>query len=134
MALDLKAIRTRLEDMRQDYQAQIEDLTVGEDQVLPSDPGHDGSMSDDYADDADPMFQAENNLAQVANLRDLLDLVNGALARLDDGSYGKCLACGKPIDERRLEALPYAQYCLEDQQKHETNVGMPEVAPGTPPI
>jgi RNA polymerase-binding transcription factor DksA len=35
-----------------------------------------------------------------------------ALARLDEGTYGACSKCGKPIDERRLQALPTATTCL----------------------
>jgi hypothetical protein len=41
----------------------------------------------------------------------LLDEVEAALTRLDDGSYGTCRSCGGPIDDRRLAALPIAQTC-----------------------
>lgn len=40
-----------------------------------------------------------------------------ALKKLDEGTYGLCEACGKPIAEPRLEALPAARYCIEDQAK-----------------
>lgn len=40
-----------------------------------------------------------------------------ALVRLDEGRYGRCEECGKEIHEERLEALPFARYCLEDQSK-----------------
>jgi DnaK suppressor protein len=36
--------------------------------------------------------------------------IDQALLRIKEGSYGKCARCGKPIDERRLEALPTARY------------------------
>ncbi len=36
--------------------------------------------------------------------------IDQALLRIDEGSYGVCVRCGKPIDERRLEALPTARY------------------------
>lgn len=42
---------------------------------------------------------------------------DAALQRLDAGRYGLCEECGKPISEERLEALPSARYCLEDQSK-----------------
>jgi RNA polymerase-binding transcription factor DksA len=42
-----------------------------------------------------------------------------ALARLDDGTYGTCVDCGKPIDEERLSFRPEAARCLEDQQAFE---------------
>jgi DnaK suppressor protein len=118
--IDLDAMRQRLERLREEYQAQIQALTVGEDQVQPSDPQHDGSVSDDPADDADAMADAERNLSLADNARQQLELVNEAMARIDNGTYGICPDCGKPIDPKRLNAIPYAVYCLQDQIKHET--------------
>ena len=40
--------------------------------------------------------------------------VRRALAKLDEGSYGRCDVCGRPIPEGRLEALPWATLCVED--------------------
>lgn len=45
--------------------------------------------------------------------------VREALERIDNGSYGTCIDCGRPIQPARLEAVPWALYCLEDQQKHD---------------
>lgn len=45
--------------------------------------------------------------------------VQDALRRIANGSYGKCIACGRSIEPRRLEAVPWAPYCLEDQRKHD---------------
>lgn len=42
-----------------------------------------------------------------------------ALARMDAGEYGLCEDCGAPIAQRRLEALPWAEYCLTCQENHE---------------
>jgi len=47
---------------------------------------------------------------------ELLCLVYEALLRLDEGSYGLCLECGKEIAERRLNALPWAALCLTCQE------------------
>ncbi len=117
--IDIAAMRTRLEQLRQEYQAQIDDMLTGEEVVVASDPGHDGDISDDEADDADALFDAERDLALVENARNQIELVDGALARIEAGTYGICMECGKQIDLLRLEAVPYAQYCLEDQIKHE---------------
>ena len=43
--------------------------------------------------------------------------IEAALQRLDAGKYGLCEGCGQPISEARLEALPAARYCVEDQAK-----------------
>jgi DnaK suppressor protein len=48
-----------------------------------------------------------------------LEKVEAALHRIEDGSYGKCVACGRPIGSARLEAVPWAEYCLEDQEKRD---------------
>jgi DnaK suppressor protein len=57
-----------------------------------------------------------------ADFQELED-VRAALTRMDDGEFGKCLDCGKPIPEGRLEAIPWAQYCVEDQQRHDDALG-----------
>ena len=45
--------------------------------------------------------------------------VQDALHRIEDGAYGKCIACGRQIEAARLEAIPWAPYCLEDQEKQD---------------
>ena len=45
--------------------------------------------------------------------------VRQALERLDEGTYGMCIDCGRPIEPARLQAVPWAAYCLADQEKHE---------------
>lgn len=47
--------------------------------------------------------------------------VQSALKRLDGGTYGLCEACAQPISEARLEAMPAARYCIEDQAKLSRN-------------
>ena len=49
--------------------------------------------------------------------------VEDALRRIEEGSYGKCVICGKPIEPARLEAIPWTPYCLADQQKLEKAKG-----------
>jgi DnaK suppressor protein len=45
--------------------------------------------------------------------------VREALQRVQDGSFGKCIECGCPIEAPRLEAIPWTPYCHEDQEKHD---------------
>ncbi|MBV8833615.1 MAG: TraR/DksA family transcriptional regulator [Acidobacteriaceae bacterium] len=57
---------------------------------------------------------------QVGSIEsDMLEQVRAALQRMDDGTYGKCIDCGRPIGETRLDAIPWTPYCLEDQDKHD---------------
>lgn len=51
--------------------------------------------------------------------RKLINKIDQALARIDDGSYGFCEATGEPISLRRLEARPIATLTLEAQERHE---------------
>jgi RNA polymerase-binding protein DksA len=49
----------------------------------------------------------------------LVQAIDEALARIDDGTYGICAVCGKPIPEERLDAIPYATLCVEDKRAQE---------------
>jgi DnaK suppressor protein len=48
-----------------------------------------------------------------------LTQVRDALRRIDEGTYGKCIDCGRDIEPARLEAVPWTPYCLQDQEKHD---------------
>jgi DnaK suppressor protein len=50
--------------------------------------------------------------------------IDQALLRMDEGTYGECARCGKPIDERRLEALPTARYDAACQTEIEASQGL----------
>lgn len=57
-----------------------------------------------------------------------LGLVQDALKRIQKGTYGKCVECGEPIPVARLEAVPWAPYCLKDQAVHDEAMGMTKPA------
>ncbi|MDP2211996.1 MAG: TraR/DksA C4-type zinc finger protein [Candidatus Aquicultor sp.] len=71
------------------------------------------------ADSATSTFARESDLSLSINSRDMLSRVDGALSRIEDGSFGICSVCGRPIERERLEALPYADLCMEDKIKEE---------------
>jgi len=78
------------------------------------------SSSDQHmADVGTETFDREKDLSILEQVEAELADVEHALRRLDDGSYGTCEACGKVIDDARLEALPAARFCLDDQSKAE---------------
>ncbi len=64
---------------------------------------------------ATQVFEQERELAMRERASLHLEVVDGALSRLDDGTYGTCLRCGRPIAAERLEALPWAAHCIECQ-------------------
>ncbi len=61
--------------------------------------------------------ETERNLALIDQLEQTREHVKGALVRLDDGTYGNCVTCGKPIPAERLEALPFAEQCVSCKSK-----------------
>ena len=71
----------------------------------------------DSTDDATSAQGASESLQEEELESGTLVQVEDALRRIEDGSYGKCRACGRPIEPARLEAVPWAAYCLEDQAK-----------------
>ena len=64
---------------------------------------------------ATQVFEQQRDLALRDRSSQQLDLVDAALARLDDGTFGTCLRCGKPIAPARIEALPWAAHCIDCQ-------------------
>ncbi len=65
---------------------------------------------------ASQVFEQQRDLALRDRSTAQLALVEAALARLDDGSFGACIRCGKPIAAARLEALPWAATCIDCQR------------------
>lgn len=54
--------------------------------------------------------------------RTVLMQIDRALSKLAEGSYGKCEDCGCSISPKRLEARPFAAFCIECQEEHEAGV------------
>ena len=70
----------------------------------------------------------ESLFERTSQQRIVLRMVEAALARISDGSFGVCTSCGDDISGRRLEALPWTQYCLrcqeilEDEERRNSSV------------
>jgi len=80
--------------------------------------GYSFHMADVASDDYDRDF----SLDRATEDQKLLYLVDEALKRVEDGTYGICNICGKPIPKKRLKAMPYAEaciHCLENKQNSE---------------
>ena len=118
---DVAAVRQRLEAERFRVRQEIYRQTQGDEVVLPTDPLLDtGGMSTDPADDADALADNERTQMLISNAQAMLGQIDAALQRLDTGGYGICTNCGKPIDPRRLEALPYVTLCIGCQAAAES--------------
>ena len=65
---------------------------------------------------ATQVFEQQRDLALRDRAIQQLELVDAALARIDAGTFGNCTRCGKPIAAERLEALPWAAFCIDCQR------------------
>jgi DnaK suppressor protein len=67
----------------------------------------------DIADKASSSYTKEFLFSLSDSERLLVQQIEQALARIDDGNYGLCTNCGNPIPEKRLDAVPWTPYCVD---------------------
>src|ERR687893_3124874 len=79
----------------------------------------DAEATQDPADMAANAYTKELLISMSANDRKLLELIDEALVRVESGEYGECVNCGEPVLEKRLDAVPWARYCLKCQDLQE---------------
>jgi DnaK suppressor protein len=70
------------------------------------------SFDEGFADSGQVTAERGEVEALVGTLRDTLNDIDAALAKFDQGTYGRCVGCGGPIAEARLEAMPAARTCI----------------------
>lgn len=70
-------------------------------------------LDPDFAEQATGMEASETNEALEGASRAEMAQIRAALGRIEDGSYGVCVTCGEDIAAARLEALPFAQQCID---------------------
>jgi RNA polymerase-binding transcription factor DksA len=73
------------------------------------------------ADVASETFEREKDFSILEQVEAELADVERALRRVDEGTYGKCEACGAEIGDDRLEAMPAARFCITHQAQAETD-------------
>ncbi|HWF16063.1 MAG TPA: TraR/DksA C4-type zinc finger protein [Acidimicrobiales bacterium] len=82
-----------------------------------ADQGSGLSYDSNFADSSQVTAERGEAERLATELRETLDDVEAALVRLQDGTYGLCEVCGKPIGAARLEAMPAARLCIVDAAK-----------------
>ncbi len=96
--------RAILERERASLERQLAELGHGESGGLNYDPN--------FADTSQVTAERGEAEALAGELKEALAEVEAALARLDNGTYGRCARCGQQISPARLEAMPAAQLCI----------------------
>jgi DnaK suppressor protein len=106
-----KRLETRQQELRRTVSRTEQDgRTVDED------------SAQDIADRAASSYTKEFLFHQSNTDRQLLQMVESALERLRQGSFGECISCGKEINAKRLEAVPWTRHCIECQEKLEQGI------------
>lgn len=103
--------RDRISQLMRDREA--EGLGEGEAEGMSELSSHDQHQ----ADLGTETFEREKDFSLLEQLEAELNDLDHALRKLDQGTYGKCEACGKDIPSERLETLPGARLCVEDQAR-----------------
>lgn len=104
--MDTKQIATRLNELKAELEARVQRThkhTYQKDQPV-------------SAKFDEQVVETENDslvMALEAEGKEELALIDKALHRIEAGTYGQCQRCGEAIDEARLQALPYAAYCID---------------------
>src|ERR1700737_1484388 len=102
-----KRLRDELSEM-EEHQVKTEEKPVA-----------DAANEDDLVDVATEAFEREKELALESSVQGMLEMVEEALKKVRDGTYGICDGCAKPIDGNRLRAIPYARLCIKCKEQEE---------------
>jgi DnaK suppressor protein len=116
---ELDDLKARLVAERKDLEAQYTELEESTFATNQSELTGEMGFDEEYADAGTATFERERDLSLVNNLRDLMERIDKALAKMGEGTYGLCDRCGRPIEKLRLKALPYANLCIKDKQAEE---------------
>jgi DnaK suppressor protein len=114
--VDLQVARTRLEALLAELDESAQVLQQTGD---PADTGELSTVDQHPADYASNVVDADREEASVEVVLAQRDRVREALQRVDNGTYGRCLTCGEPIPDERLEAMPEAERDVKHQQEFE---------------
>jgi DnaK suppressor protein len=112
---ELKQFRRQLLERREQF---MESLRALEHEVVQYNEPESHSVQSDVpthpADQSDRTYEQSKDLQIATTERDMIRQIEEALRRIDDGTYGICLNCGKTIERRRLQVQPWAQLCIDD--------------------
>ncbi len=115
----MKSYRDRLLERRERLFRQVTEAEM-------SSRERDLEATQDPADMAANAYTKELLISMSANDRGLLALIDEALLRIEGGKFGDCVNCGEPVQEKRLEAVPWARCCLKCQDLQERGLLNPE--------
>ena len=118
-AIDTNHFRELLVEERDRVTAAIQNLHDDHPGSMSEETGEDSVYDNHLADTATETYDRELDYTLEENSEHVLAEIDAALQRIEDGTYGTCTNCGKPIPQERLEARPYATLCIDCQRDRE---------------
>jgi DnaK suppressor protein len=115
MSIDVRVFRQRLERERErlEHARQVVNHTGS---LLEETGDLAIGAGDHLADSASETFLRELDGGLDENAEHVLAEIDAALRRIEEGTFGTCVVCGRDIGEERLEAVPYATLCIDDKR------------------
>jgi DnaK suppressor protein len=115
--MDRRTARKLLREERKRLQSLMEtsDLDSVDDDTSTASVADLTSMDQHPADLGTETFERQKDVSIRDSIQAALEDVARAERRVDDGSYGTCDACGRPIGDARLKVRPAARFCVDDQ-------------------
>ena len=114
MSIDTDRFRTLLTEERARVKHAIDHLHGDHDGSLEDETDELATAGDNHLGDlATATLNREIDYSLGENAEQLLGDIDGALKRIDDGTYGTCTKCGRQIGDERLEARPWASLCID---------------------
>jgi DnaK suppressor protein len=110
--VNIDEYRQRLQEEERAVLAQLERAGASAQELSEEEPRDAGDESVADVLKEDEFLEAEGDWTRLRQVRE-------ALQRIDDGTFGRCAVDGGPIEEKRLEAMPWTPYCLKHQQSLE---------------
>jgi DnaK suppressor protein len=105
--------RKRLEEEKVRLETLIEEARLELEEARQTESSSERSPDPGNAEAGSMKFEYEKELSMQQNAIDLLHKVEHALHRIERGEYGQCESCGNDIPTARLDALPYATFCVD---------------------
>jgi RNA polymerase-binding protein DksA len=115
--VDTDRFREALLEERRRVQAALQNLHDENPGTLSDDAGEETAYDNHLADTATETYDRELDYTLQENSEHVLSEIDAALRRIDEGTYGICTNCERPIPEERLEALPWATLCIDCQRE-----------------
>ncbi|MCH2115533.1 MAG: TraR/DksA C4-type zinc finger protein [Pirellulales bacterium] len=108
--LEMKVYKERLLDLRARLRGDVSSMA---DAALGGENSEASSMPIHMAELGSDNFEQEFTLSLMATEEDTLGMIEAALERIENGSYGVCLSCDHSIPKTRLNAIPHAPQCVK---------------------